>query len=90
VSKKLWTVTEAMNKRGKIMVGGAILSVIRIIIMFFGFNKYKNMEGSMLASGAQQGTAETIIGILIFVVGAFIVIYGFGQLEENRKLQETK
>jgi uncharacterized membrane protein len=79
-----------MNKRGKIMVGGAILSVIGIIIMFFGFNKYKNMEGSMLASGAQQGTAETIIGILIFVVGAFIVIYGFGQLEENRKLQETK
>ena len=78
-----------MNKKGKFMVGGAIVLVIGIIIMLFGYNKYKSVEGAltMIANGSPPGTGETTIGILIVVVGAFMAIYGFGLLPEDTKVQ---
>ena len=78
-----------MDKRKKLMVGGAIVLVIGIIIMFFGYNKYRSMEGAltMLVNGSPQGVAETTIGILIGVVGGFTAIYGFGLLPEDTKMQ---
>ena len=81
-----------MTKRGKLMVGGAIVLVIGIIIMFFGYNKYRSIEGAltMVANGTPPGIAETTIGILIFVVGAFVAIYGFGLLPEDSKGQQAR
>ena len=78
-----------MNKRGKPMVGGAIVLVIGIIIMFFGYNKYRSVESAltMLANGTPPGLIETTIGILISVVGGFTAIYGFGLLPEEPKVQ---
>jgi hypothetical protein len=78
-----------MNMRGKLMVGGAIVLVIGIIIMLFGYNKYKSVEGAltMLANGSPPGTVETTVGILIVVIGAFIAIHGFGLLPEDTKVQ---
>jgi hypothetical protein len=78
-----------MDKRGKFMVGGALVLVVGIIVMIFGYNKYKGVEGAitMAANGTSPGVAETTIGILIAVVGAFIAIYGFGSLSEEAKLQ---
>ena len=35
-----------MTKRGKIMVGGAILLAIGIIIIIVGYNKYLSMAGT--------------------------------------------
>jgi len=57
--------------------------------MFFGYNKYKSVEGAltMIANGSPPGTGETTIGILIVVVGAFMAIYGFGLLPEDTKVQ---
>jgi len=74
------------------MVGGVSVSFIGIIIMLFGYNKYKSVEGALttIANGSQPGIAETTIGILIFVVGAFIAIYGFGLLPENSKVQQAR
>jgi len=78
-----------MNKKGKFMVGGAVVLVIGIIIMFFGYNKYRSMERplTMLANGSPPGIVETTVGILIVVVGAFMAIYGFGLLPEDTKMQ---
>ena len=78
-----------MNKKGKIMVGGAIVLVIGIIITFFAYNKYTGMEGAsaMLMNGTPPDTGVTIVGILIAVAGAFISIYGFGLLPEDTKMQ---
>jgi len=81
-----------MNKRGQFMVGGAIVFVIGIIITLFGYNQYKSVEVvlTQLANEAPAGAIEVTIGLLVAVVGMFVLIYGFGQMEENRKLQETK
>ncbi len=78
-----------MKKKGQLMVGGAIVLVIGIIIMFFGYNKYKSVEGAltMVANGTFPGMVETTIGILIAVVGAFTGIYGFGLLSEDSRGQ---
>jgi len=78
-----------MIKRGKLMVGGAIVLIFGIIIMFFGYNKHRSVEGAltMVANGTTPGIAETTIGILIFVVGAFVAIYGFGLLPEDTKVK---
>jgi hypothetical protein len=81
-----------MTKRGKIMVGGAIVLAIGIIIIIVGHNKYVSMAGtsSAIADGTLPGVIETTIGILFVAIGMFIAIHGFGQIEENSKLQETK
>jgi len=81
-----------MTKRGKIMVGGAIVLAIGIIIIIVGYNKYLSMAGtfSAIANGTPPGVIETTIGILIVAIGMFIAIHGFGQMGENRKLEETK
>ena len=78
-----------MNKRIKFMVGGAIVLVIGIIVIFFGYNKYKGLEGALtaLADGMPPGVAETTIGILIAVAGGFTALYGFGLLPEESKVQ---
>jgi uncharacterized membrane protein YidH (DUF202 family) len=92
-----------MSRRGKIMVGGAIIMAIGIVVIIFGYDKYQSMAsafsayedaGGILAfaqdKGAPPGVVVTTIGILIVAIGMFISIHGFGQMEENRKLQGTK
>ncbi len=78
-----------MNKKGKIMVGGAIVLVIGIILMFIGYIKYSHFESALttLPNGTLPGLIETTIGTLIFVVGGFTAIYGFGLLPEDSKGQ---
>ena len=74
-----------MKKSVQLIVGGAIASFIGIIIMLIGFSKFKGVEGSLttVVNGSQQGIIETTIGILFFVVGAFIAIHGFGNVPED-------
>ena len=78
-----------MNKRGKIMVGGAIVLSIGIIIIIFGYDKFKSMEGvvTTLVNGAPPGAIETTIGILVAALGMFVLIHGFGLLPEETKVQ---
>lgn len=78
-----------MKKKRQVMVGGAIVSFIGIIIVLFGYDKYKSVESALstMANGSPPGVAEATIGILIFVVGAFAAIHGFGQLPEEPKMQ---
>lgn len=81
-----------MSRRGKIMVGGAIVMAIGIVVIIFGYDKYLSMAGTFatIENGTPPGVIETTIGILIVAFGMFISIHGFGQMEENRKLQATK
>jgi hypothetical protein len=81
-----------MTKRGKIMLGGAIFMAIGIIVTIVGYSKFQTMAGTLttFAESTPAGMIETTIGILILAIGMFIAIHGFGQLEENRKLQGTK
>ena len=87
-----------MGRRGKIMVGGAIVMAIGIIIIIFGYDKYQSIVGAFRANEDAEiigfaygktppGVIETTIGMLIAAIGMFIAIHGFGQMEENRKLQ---
>ena len=77
-----------MNKRGKIMGCRAIILPIGIIIIIVGYNKYLSMAetSSTIANSTPPGAIETTIGILVAAIGMFVAIYGFGQLEENRKV----
>ncbi len=77
-----------MNKRGKIMVGGAIVLVIGIIIIIFGYDKYNSLGTviSSIADATPAGTIETTIGILIAALGMFVLIHGFGSMEEDKKV----
>lgn len=79
-----------MKKSDKIIIGGAILSVIGIVIMYFGYDTYKSVEGvlTMMAGEAPPGVAQLTIGMLIAVVGVFTAIYGFGLLPEEPKMPE--
>jgi hypothetical protein len=88
-----------MSRRGKIMVVGAIIMAIGIIIIIVGYKQYSTIGGArevykdageIITLGTPPGAVVTTIGILIWAIGMFISIYGFGPMEENRKLQETK
>jgi uncharacterized BrkB/YihY/UPF0761 family membrane protein len=81
-----------MSRRGKIMVGGAIFMVIGIIIGIFGYSKFQSIAGTLAAVAEETpaGVVEATIGILIMAIGMFIAIYGFGQMEENKRLKEIK
>ena len=78
------------------MVGGAIFMAIGIIVIIVGYAKFQTMAGTMAGTlttfveSTPAGVIETTIGILIMAIGMFIAIHGFGQMGENRKLQETK
>jgi len=69
------------------MVGGAITFVIGIVITLWGYNKSLQNVLTELATEAPPGAIEATIGLLIVVVGMFVAIYGFGQMEEEVRVQ---
>lgn len=79
-----------MKKSDKVIFGGAVLAVIGIIVMFFGYDKFKTVNDALtvIGNGTPPGIAEFTAGILIAVVGVFTMIYGFGMLPEEPKMQE--
>lgn len=72
-----------MSRRGKIMVGGAIIMAIGIIIIIGGYNKYLNMAGTFatFANIPPPWAIEITIGSLMAVVGGFIAFFGSCQME---------
>jgi hypothetical protein len=79
-----------MKKSDKIIVIGSMLSVIGIILICLGFDKYKKVESAltMVANGPPPGIVEFGIGLFIAVAGGLAIIHGFGMLPEEPKTQE--